>query len=336
MCRVGLRVDVDTLRGTRLGVPNLVELLGRHHIRASFFFSVGPDNMGRHLWRLLRPAFLAKMLRTRAASLYGWDILFRGTLWPGPVIGEKCPEPIRAAAATGHEIGLHAWDHHRWQSRVSKLDAAAMEADIRKGFDLMSRLLGTTPDCFAAPAWRMPPEALEALERFPLRYSSGCRGSSIFRPLIGDNRGTTASPRRRELRLGRGPMDEKSKGRVAAADKVERSGHPQVPVTLPTYDETIGPNCPPEAWNDHLLGMIQPDRLNVLTIHAEAEGISCLGLFEEFLLKASSRGITFEALGDLLSRAGKVPDGAMGKAVIAGRVGWVSVQEGKEARGYGL
>jgi undecaprenyl phosphate-alpha-L-ara4FN deformylase len=297
MYHVGLRIDVDTLRGTRIGVPNLIDLLARHQIRASFFFSVGPDNMGRHLWRLMRPTFLIKMLRTRAVSLYGWDILLRGTLWPGPVIGKCCPGPIRQAVQAGHEAGLHAWDHHRWQMALEKMDQLAIVAEIHKGYELLTDILGQAPECFAAPAWKVTPEALLALEQFPFRFESDCRGHSLFYPVI-----------------------------------INRpSRHVQVPTTLPTYDELVGSQCTPEIYNDHILNMIRPDQLNVLTIHAEVEGIACLELFREFLLKAQQRDIAFTPLGDILGETGKAEKSSVVKGTLAGRDGWLACQEGMDS-----
>lgn len=296
--RIGLRVDVDTLTGTRDGVPRLLALLARHGIHGTFFFTAGPDNMGRHLWRLLRPRFLVKMLRTRAASLYGWDILLRGTFVPGPRITTRHGDVLRATAAAGHEIGVHAWDHHRWQMKVETMGRAALREEMERAFREIERCSGVAPACSAVPGWRCTADTLLEKESFPFTYNSDCRGTSIFRPVVCD--------------------------RVLPQI--------QIPVTLPTYDEVVGGNGITAAnYNDHLLSLLKPEGLNVLCIHAEVEGGVCLPLFEDFLVRARACGAVFMPLRELLP-AMPPPAGRIEPRAFPGREGWLAVQEPAVAR----
>jgi len=289
---IALRIDVDTFRGTRDGVPALCRILSEFSVQATFFFSVGPDNMGRHLWRLVHPEFFVKMLRSHAASLYGWDILLRGTLWPGPVIGRALKNNIRDAAADGHEIGLHAWDHYLWQARIDTLTGETIRRQLQRGVEALAEIV--QPVCSAAPGWKCTDHVLVEKERFPFAYNSDCRGTSVFRPVVD--------------------------GRPLA--------QPQVPVSLPTYDEVIGRNgITRETYNDFLLSRIHPQQLNVLTIHAEAEGISCRTMFRDFVEKALSQGHTFTTLGGISRDVSSIPTGVMVKGQIEGREGWVAVKK---------
>ena len=62
--KLAIKIDVDTFRGTREGVPRLVDLLKKHGAGATFLFSLGPDHTGRALRRVFRPGFFSKVART--------------------------------------------------------------------------------------------------------------------------------------------------------------------------------------------------------------------------------------------------------------------------------
>ena len=289
---IGLRVDVDTFRGTREGVPSLLKLFSEEQIRATFFFSVGPDNMGRHLWRLLKPEFFMKMIRSRAASLYGWDILLCGTFGPGPGMA-KLGGVMRDAIRDGHEAGLHAWDHHAWQSRIGRVQAGFIREHLKRGYETLSDILGGPVTCSAAPSWKCDEAVLLEKEKYPFLYNSDCRGRGIFLPLVEGRAGQQA----------------------------------QVPVTLPTYDEVVGRDgVTAAAYNDFILGQLKAGALNVLTVHAEVEGRVCLDMFRDFIRRARAVGANFATLGSLVPAADGIPVGRMERGSVPGREGWVAVQ----------
>lgn len=270
LARVGLRVDVLTLRGTRRGVPALLEMLARHGVKATFFFSVGPDTLGRFFWRLLKPCQLRRAIRTKALRRFGWSFLLSGTAWPGAIIGEQAPGPIRLARDAGHEIGLYAWDHHAWLTMDLDNARRVREAATR-AVDLVTEILGHPPATFAAPGCRLTAAAARILDTYPFDYRSDCRGFTPFVPRYAEG----------------------GDGVVAPA--------PQVPLTLPTYDEQIGYDGVTDAnYNERQLGLLRAGAFQTMRVLAEFEGIGRAALFDDFLWRAAALGVRFTTLRELL------------------------------------
>src|SRR4051812_49753799 len=119
--RLALKVDVDTDRGTREGVPNLMADLRELAIPACFLFSLGPDQTGRAIRRVLRPGFFKKVSRTSVVQMYGVRTLLNGTLLPAPHIGQRNGHVMRAVRAAGFEIGIHCYNHYRWQDYMQTM-----------------------------------------------------------------------------------------------------------------------------------------------------------------------------------------------------------------------
>ncbi len=177
----------------------------------------------------------------------------------GKNIGNANAGIIRETA-TYHETGLHAWDHHAWQTHSGHWSIRQLEEDIARGITALEAIIGKPVTCSAAAGWRADGRVVRAKEPFNLRYNSDCRGTTLFRPLLMPG----------------------------------QTGTPQIPVTLPTWDEVIGPAVQAQSFNTWIISrMLQDKGTPVYTIHAEVEGIVHQPLFEDLLVRARDAGITF-------------------------------------------
>lgn len=270
MSKIALKVDVDTLRGTKEGVPNLARTLKRFGLKATFLFSLGPDHTGWALKRVLRPGFLQKVSRTSVVEHYGIKTLLYGVLIPGPDIGKQAAAEMRAIDEAGHEAGIHAWDHVAWHDQVRFQDAKWTKAMMQKSWDRFIQIFGHPPLTYGAAGWQMNEAALEQLDQWGIKYSSDGRANPNLIPY--------------RLALPTG-----------------NAKHVQYPSTLPTLDEMIGVDDA-DAFGavEKLLSITQSNPNDqVFTLHAELEGQKLLPAFEKLLLGWLDQGHELVTMGEL-------------------------------------
>ncbi|SMC25892.1 Peptidoglycan/xylan/chitin deacetylase, PgdA/CDA1 family [Andreprevotia lacus DSM 23236] len=266
---LALKIDIDTYRGTREGVPRLVEALKRHNANATFLWSLGADHTGRAIKRAFRPGFMKKVSRTSVLEHYGLKTLMYGTLLPGPDIGKRCAATMREVAAQGFENGIHTWDHVRWQDGVAQADAPWTEAEMNAAVERYKTVFGEPPHTHGAAGWQMNAHAYRHEQRLGLTYASDGRGTHPFWPVIN--------------------------GELVRV--------PQLPTTLPTLDELIGVDGLDVHNVDAYLLKLTESALptgHVYTLHAELEGMKLLPVFERLLAGWTEQGYKLVSTGELL------------------------------------
>lgn len=295
--RLALKVDVDTDRGTREGVPNLVADCQHFDLPACFLFSLGPDQTGRAITRVFRPGFFRKVSRTSVVKLYGVRTLLNGTLLPAPHIGRRNAQTMRSVRDDGFEVGIHCYNHYRWQDYVQKLSLQAIREEFLAARTEFLRLFGVEAHTAGAAGWQSNARSRQVYDEANLLYSSDVRGAFPFFPRID--------------------------GQVFKSL--------EIPSTLPTFDELLGrPEYAAEKIIPHYLSLLREDRPNVFTIHAEIEGMGHRPLFQALLAACQERGVQFirldELARELLANRSAIPVCDQRMAEIDGRSGLVATQ----------
>ena len=179
-------------------------------IRATFFFTFGPDRSGVAVAARLHAqglppedAPLARGRRSTAGARCS-----TGTLLPAPSIG-RAAQPTRCAppAAAGHETGVHGWDHVGWHDRLDRMAPPS-----------------ASPTSTAAPT----PSTCA---------SSACRRGRAPRR---DGPSARARSRSEEERSLLYTSDTRVRRALLPVGRAERVFSTlEIPTTLPTLDETL-------------------------------------------------------------------------------------------------
>jgi peptidoglycan/xylan/chitin deacetylase (PgdA/CDA1 family) len=276
-------------------VPRLAAALARIGARATFLFSVGPDHTGRAIKRVFRRGFLGKVRRTSVTQHYGIKTLLYGVVLPGPHIGRRCGQVMREVAARGFEVGVHTYDHIKWQDGVSRAGEPWTRRQLVLAREEFIRVFDREPVVHGAAGWQVN-DSVPGLEReLGFRYASDTRGSCPFMPVVG--------------------------GREVAV--------PQLPTTLPTLDELIGrEDLGGVDPVEHLLALSDSDRDQVFTLHAELEGGVYLEGFERLLRAWRGRGVELTDLGGYAggTDVSRLPRCPIMLGTVEGRSGSLAVQ----------
>ena len=289
---------MDTYRGTREGVPRLIEILQRYNAQATFFFSLGTDHTGRAIKRVFRPGFLGKVSRTSVVEHYGIKTLLYGTLLPAPDIGRKCADIMRMVRVAGFETGIHCYDHIRWQDYVANKDAEWTRRELQLAVDRYTEIFGEAPHAHAAAGWQMNRHALRLMQRFGFQYSSDTRGTHPFIPTW----------------------------------QAEIIACPQLPTTLPTLDELMNRDgITLDNIAQHILKLTEMPSItgHVYTLHAELEGGKWLPIFEQLLQGWQAQGYELVSLQQYLQGLdlAALPRREVVMREVEGRVGTLAVQD---------
>jgi peptidoglycan/xylan/chitin deacetylase (PgdA/CDA1 family) len=208
---------------------------------------------------------------------------------------------MRSVRDNGFEVGVHSWDHTKWQDGLDGADAEWTGRQMTLACERFTEIFKEAPKVHGAAGWQMNIDALRFTQILGFDYCSDGRGTHPHLPLW----------------------------------NAELVRCPQLPTTLPTLDELIGTDGLDESnVADHLLKTTgsPPDGAlpaHVYTLHAELEGRELASVFERLLEGWHAQGyrlVPMRALYESLQTF-SLPRCEVGIGRIPGRSGTLFVQK---------
>jgi peptidoglycan/xylan/chitin deacetylase (PgdA/CDA1 family) len=164
-----LRIDLESDLGIREGVPQILDLLKKHNIKASFYLTMGGES---GLFDLLR--YRKKLPGKRNIKVFSKLELLRMALFPKDFVTSN-QKILKRILIEGHELGIHGWKHRAWTRALERID---IEDHIDKSINKYKQIFKKDPISFCSPAFRTNETVIKILEKKKIIVISDFEGDS--------------------------------------------------------------------------------------------------------------------------------------------------------------
>ncbi len=167
-----LRVDMESQRGIREGIPKLLDLLKKYGLRASFYITMGGES---NIFEILKYRGRMKSASERKVKVWGLLDKVRMILLPIDFVrpNRKILERI---IEEGHELGVHGWKHRAWTRGLDKINISEHLMLSNKKY---IKLFGKRPESFCAPGFNINSEVVSCLEKEGFKFISDYQTKSV-------------------------------------------------------------------------------------------------------------------------------------------------------------
>ena len=167
-----LRIDLESEKGIRQGVPKLLKLLSKYNMKASFYLAMGGES---NIFEILRYRKGLTSSEERKIKVWSLKDKLRMGLLPRDFV--KSNEKIlRKILEEGHELGIHGFKHRAWTRGLDKID---IRNHILKAKIKYIGIFKRKPISFASPGFNINEKILKMLEKEGISFISDFPGNRV-------------------------------------------------------------------------------------------------------------------------------------------------------------
>lgn len=167
-----LRVDVESQKGIKEGLPKILDLLKKHRLHASFYLTMGGES---GFFDIIR--YRKRLPGERSIKVFSTPEKIRMLLFPKDFVG-KNRRILERILSEGHELGIHGWKHRRWSRGLTEKIA---EKDLDLAISRYKKLFNRIPRTFSAPAFNINKGIIRILDKKGFKVISDLDGKKPFK-----------------------------------------------------------------------------------------------------------------------------------------------------------